>query len=167
MTETELEYAGRDFINFQDRSYRWVDIKHFRTPPDTAEQEALALLLTDAHYRDHYTSGDSHEKPTDNLHGPYWLDRITPEAFEPVDEHAALKTIADFATDHGDLGADVISKLDRDVYALIRASPIRRRLMDLGKDAFHEFGWVLHDFHELVLLDLVARRLELVVAAID
>jgi hypothetical protein len=115
MTEPELAYAGRDFINFQDRSYRWVDIKHFRLPPGASEQDALGLLLADVHYRDHYTSADSHEKLTANLHGPYWLDLITPEAFEPVDEHAALKTIADFATDYGDLGAEFISKLDRDV----------------------------------------------------
>jgi hypothetical protein len=45
--------------------------------------------------------------------------------------------------------------------------PIRRRLKDLGKEALHEFGWVLHDFHELVLLNPAARCLELVVAAID
>ena len=167
MTEDELDYAGREFIKFEDRSYRWVDIKHFLMPPTAGEQDALALLLTDVHYQDHYTSADSHEKPTINLHGPYWLDRITPQAFESVDELTALQTIKDFATDHGELGAEVISKLERDVYTPIRAAPVRYRLKDLGKDAFHEFGWVLHDFHELILFDPPTRRLDLVVAAID
>lgn len=44
MTETELEYLGRDFISFKDGTYRWVDIKHFRLPPGVAEQDILAPI---------------------------------------------------------------------------------------------------------------------------
>ena len=45
--------------------------------------------------------------------------------------------------------------------------PIRYRLKDLGDDAIHEWGGVLINFRELVLLDPSTGHLDLLVAAID
>ncbi|WP_442023322.1 hypothetical protein [Nocardia sp. 2YAB30] len=41
------------------------------------------------------------------------------------------------------------------------------RLRDLGESALHDWGWVLWEFQELVLIDRTAGTLALVVAAID
>lgn len=88
-----------------------------------------------------------------------------------MDEQTAPRTVSDFAANLGDGGPaivpDIVARLDSEVYAPIRTMPIRYRLKDLGKEALHDWGWVIHDFHELVLLDPVARCPHLVVAAID
>jgi hypothetical protein len=41
------------------------------------------------------------------------------------------------------------------------------RLHDLGQAAAHDWGWVLTDFIELVVIDRSAPRLSLIVAAED
>lgn len=73
----ELVYLAHEVVRFNDESYRWVDLQRFRLPVHASIDDALDLLLRHVRYRDHYASSDSHERPTDNLHGPYWLDHIT------------------------------------------------------------------------------------------
>jgi len=41
MTGSRLECAGYDVVNFRDRTYRWVDVKHFRLSSVATEREAL------------------------------------------------------------------------------------------------------------------------------
>ncbi len=168
MNARELEYVGREFVNFNDRTYRWVDVKHFELPGEVASPErALELLLDHVHYRDHYTSSESQTHDGADLHGPYALQAITVASFEAIDEDAAVGVISAFAGQYGGTTDDVITQLDQVAYPAIRDLRVRFRLRDLGKDAYHEFGWVLLEFLELVLIDLPARRLALLVAGVD
>jgi hypothetical protein len=165
--QPELEYLGDDFVNFKDGSYGWVHMKRFRLPPGVTSQTALQLLLGHVRYRDFYTGANPHEEPSEREHGRYWLDRITTDSFEPVDEEAALNTIAAFVAAVGAVGPNVVASLESTVYPLIRAMPVRFRLRDLGDEDVHEWGWVLAHFNELVLVDPSAGQLALLVAATD
>ena len=168
VSQPGLEYIGREFVKFDDASYRWVDRKRFQLPRGvSAPDDALGLLLGHVRYRDHYASGDSHERPTDNIHGPYRLDQINLASFEVVSEAAALKTIDGFTADREGISANVIADLKQAVYSAVQGMPVRYRLRQLEPGAVHEWGWVLRSFHELVLVDLPARELVLLVAGID
>ena len=167
MTEPGLGYVGRTFINFKDNSFRWIDLKEFHIPVGLSAEDALRQLLEHARYRDHYTSEDSHEHDSESLHGPYELRHIEADSFELVDEQQAIDLVRGFTRAYGDPGVEVLDEIDRVVYPVIRGSGVRYRLRDLGQEALHDFGWVLRDFTELVLIDPANNREVLLVAAID
>lgn len=78
-TQVDLEFLDRTFINFDDHSYRWIDLKRFsfadRTAPDTT---LLGSLIAHWRYRDVYCSADSHERDSQIIHGPYLVTTISP-----------------------------------------------------------------------------------------
>jgi len=167
-TPAELDYLGRDFVNFRDGTYRWVHLKNFGLPSEIrTPADGLASLLRHVRYRDHYTTDDEHWEDSETLHGPYRLDRISAESYDAIDAEDALRIVREFAELHGGTTEQVLAELDRVVNPAIRESSTVYRLRDLGEEAKHDFGWVLTDFNELVLVDLPARRLALLVAAGD
>jgi hypothetical protein len=165
MNGDELEYIGRDLVKFGDRSYRWIDIKRFAlaTQPQTPAK-ALDLLLRHVRYRDHYTSADSQDRDSETLHGPYKLDHIMTASFEPLDAEQAVNAGSDFVSLHGGTTEETRATLDQVVFPLVREMSVWFRLPDVGATAHHDFGWVLTDFMELVLIDIPSRRLVLLVA---
>jgi len=68
---------------------------------------------------------------------------------------------------YGNPSAEVLAEVDRGVYPLISRSAFRYRLRDLGKESLHDFGFVLRDFTELVLIQPESHSLALMVGAID
>lgn len=163
-----LHYSGRELVKFRDHDFRWIDLKFFDLPDGVGStEEALGMLFHDARYRDHYTAAYSHHRDSENLHGPYQLDRISPASFEEIDEGQALETISNFVTTHGAATDETMREVQERVYPIIREGSARYRLRDLGAAAQHDFGWVLQYFTELVLVDVPSRRLVLMVAAQD
>lgn len=167
MVDEELEYISHDFVNFDDGTYRWIDIKRFALQRALAGVDALQMLLKHERYRDHYMTGNSNEIDSETLHGPYLLTHITPRSFELVDEEGAIDTIRNFATSEGLSTNELDHKLERDVLALIRRHQQQYRLRNLRKETQHELWFVLLDFTELVLIDSKTRSLVLLVAAVD
>jgi hypothetical protein len=162
----DFGYVGHELVLLEDGTYRWVDIK--RLPVRLADPAlGLELLLGDVRYRDPYTGPPSRELDAEDVHGPYRLDQISVRSYEVIDEAAALMTIQDFVGDEAELSEDVRADLGFRVYRQIRRMAVRYRLLDLGEDAFHDVGWILGGFTELVLMDLSRSELLLLVAAAD
>lgn len=131
-----LEYSGRDFYNFDDHSYRWVAVKRFEIVAEGAQDRAiLGALLTHARYRDHYLSSDSHEIDCGPLHGPYRLEAITVDAFEPVSEETARGVVTGFTGRFGDPPQLLLDRLNSGVFPLISEANARFRLRPLADEA--------------------------------
>lgn len=76
-------------------------------------------------------------------------------------------TIQNFVGNADGLSDDVRADLGFRVFRQIQRMPIRYRLLDLGQDAFHDFGWIINGFTELVVMNLSRSELLLLVAAGD
>lgn len=164
--EDLLVYQGEVFINFRT-SRQWVSIKLFEFPADTDDYEVLALLVRHVRYRDSY--GGTGDKDMETLHGPYWLDAITPEVFSPAagaDVEALIRTWAEYDVPltEGDRAA-----MERECYSRIREAMSRYRLPDLRETALHDWGWAIGNegFHEFVLIDRRRDTVVLLVASDD
>ncbi|MEV0388725.1 hypothetical protein [Nonomuraea sp. NPDC050643] len=77
-----------------------------------------------------------------------------------------------FGVSHADAGdtrllTELIARLEHAVHPLVAGATERYRLADLGRAAFHDWGGVHVDFHELVCIDRPAKTLSLLVAADD
>ncbi|RKT53630.1 hypothetical protein [Saccharothrix australiensis] len=167
-----LQYRDRVLVNFRDfafaerggHGFRWVDVKRFGTSA-AADRELLRALVGDVRFRDDYAGGGV--DPAGTRHGPYWLDRVTAEAFEPVAEAEAVEVLGNWASGGGEVPADLAEVLEREVFGPVREATGRYRLKDLGRTAFHDWGGVHGEFHEFVLVDRAAGSLSLLVAADD
>jgi hypothetical protein len=142
-------------------------LKRFGVDEPADDPALIGALLGHVRYRDHYTSGETEDLDPGPLHGPYRLDAITPEAYEPITEDQANATIGEFI----DLSGGAPTKLHDEIAAglnpLIRSARSRFRLRHLPDEARHEFGWVLWEFREVLFVGTDGKQLTLVVMAID
>ncbi|GAB2829993.1 hypothetical protein GCM10022221_30800 [Actinocorallia aurea] len=159
-----LHHEGSVFINFKNGTYQWVDIQRFRLAAAVTDQQALAMLIGHDMYGRDYAGGEAGADPA--RHGPYWRDRITPEAFEPTEAAAELHRLKEWAEQYAGLPEQIRADLDRELYTPLSEGRLYR-LRDLGTAAFHDWGGVHNEFHELVLINPENRRLTLMVAADD
>ncbi|RSN03725.1 hypothetical protein DMB42_34120 [Nonomuraea sp. WAC 01424] len=166
-----LTYLDQTFINFReflfaDHAHRWVDIKRFAiSHPDVGDAHLLTELIGHEQFRDDYAGGGVE---ADGLrHGPYWLRNVSPAAYMRVDEMSTDTVLRDWATQFGPLPAALSARLEHEVHPLVAGATERYRLSGLGREAFHDWGGVHADFHELVLIDRPAKILSLLVAADD
>ncbi|GGT00797.1 hypothetical protein GCM10010156_68660 [Planobispora rosea] len=166
-----LAYQDHLFINFRDfdferHAYRWIDIKRFGlSRPDVDGTHLLAELIGHEQYRDDYAGGGA--EPDGIRHGSYWLRNISPAAFTRIDKAGANAILRGWAEQFGPLPAALSARLENEVHPLLAEAIERYRLEDLDREAFHDWGGVHIDFHELVLIDRVAGTLALLVAADD
>ncbi|AWS46907.1 hypothetical protein [Streptosporangium sp. 'caverna'] len=166
-----LTYQDHLFVNFSDfhfegHGYRWVDIKRFGLPrPDTDDAHLLAELIGHEQYRDDYAGGGV---DIDGVrHGPYWLRNLSPTAYAHVDEVDAKAIFRRWAEQYGELPTVLSARLEREVHPLISGATGRHQLKNIGREAFHDWGGIHDEFHELILIDRVAETLSLLVAADD
>lgn len=141
----QLATAGHTFARLAD-AYGWVDITRFRLPGGTDDRAALAALIAHELYGSNHAGGEPGTDPA--RHGPYWRDRITPDSFDRVST----------ATAEAELPASA------DLHGYVSAATRVYRLRDLS-EAVHDWGWVLWEFQEFVLIG--QDEVVLVIAAID
>lgn len=105
-----LEYLGGETIPLGDGTYRWVQLKRFRsrvTEPSTS-QEVIVSLLAHPAYRDdlkHFDDGSvsSLRTAADPIHGPYPLSVLSPTSFEEITPARAVKILGEWIQ-HGRSG---------------------------------------------------------------
>ncbi|GAA1383422.1 hypothetical protein GCM10009639_03680 [Kitasatospora putterlickiae] len=167
-----LVYLDSPFINFRDfdfgegsHGYRWIDAKRFQLSPEVRDdRDVLAALIAHPQFRDTYDGAGVQDWPR---HGQWWLDHIAPDAYATVDAETAVDVIHSWAYQHGDVPESLASRLRQEICTPIRKATSRHLLGQLPEDAFHDYGPVHIDYHELVLIDRPAATLTLLVAADD
>lgn len=161
-----LEHVDHVFINFANRTYQWVDLQRFRLSEAAGDDGAiLAALIAHELYGDDHAGGDPGGNP--ERHGPYWRERITPACFDPIDTAAAERHLRAWAEQVAPLPERLRPELEREAYQRLRTADRVYKLRDLGHGAFHDWGGVHNEFHELVLIDRAAGTVSVVVAADD
>lgn len=154
------------FINFKNGTFQWVDIRRFALPaPVVDDMSILAMLIDHELYGDDYAGGEPGGNP--ERHGPYWRDRITPACYDPIDPDAAERRVRVWAEQHAPVPDHLQPKLQREMYQPLRTAELVYHLRDLDQAAFHDWGGVHNEFHELVLIDRAAGTVSVVVAADD
>lgn len=167
VSEEWLVYESEVFINFRT-SRQWVVVKLFALPANTDDREVLQLSIRHVRYRDSYASSEFKDSQT--IHGPYWLNAITPESFSPVsaaDAETLIRTWAEYSVPLTDGDREA---MEREVYARIRGASSCYQFADLRETAEHEWGSSVGSntaFYEFVLIERDTGRVELVVASDD
>lgn len=167
-----LVHVDNSFINFRDfdfgegsHGYRWIDATCFQLSSEVLDdRDVLAALIAHPQFRNTYDGAGVQDWPR---HGQWWLDRIAPDAYETVDAVRAVDVIHSWANQHGDIPDSLASRLHQEIYIPIREATSRYLLERLPEDAFHDYGPIHIDYHELVLIDRQAATLALLVAADD
>ena len=169
-----ISFRERRFINFRhfafsdprDHGRRWVDVKCFEVGAlASGDESVLRALFGDKRFIDDYAGGGL--DTAGQIHGPYQLGLITVDAYERIDAMAAISILDAWARQYGSVPADLDEALKNEVCALISSAGSCYRLKALGDGAFHDWGGVHTDFHELVAIDRVAGAVALIVAADD
>lgn len=89
------------------------------------------------------------------LHGPYYLDRISPDSFDLLDGAGGLGDVMDWLR-ACDPPVPPTGQLQGDLPALLQTvetSDVVYRLRDLGASAVHDYGNVVQPYIELVAID--------------
>jgi hypothetical protein len=149
-----LERTRRWKVLLRDHSFRWIDVKEFKTQglEGLTPREVLAAVLEHPSYRDHYASPDSETDAP--IHGPYRMDTISVDDFEPFTAAEALAELKTWLEMYGGVPSDQIDGDLAGVVRLIENGDSRFRLRDLGKQAQRDWGWVvgMQGFHEFVVI---------------
>ncbi|MFD7734132.1 hypothetical protein ACFV6F_27595 [Kitasatospora phosalacinea] len=169
----ELDFIERTFVNFRDHpfpdgrghGFRWVDLKSFRFARDCRDQDLLTAVVAHEQFRDDYAGGGV--DPDGLRHGPYWLNVISPDEYQPVSCDRTALVLEEWVKQYGGLPNSLEDALDATLRAAVNSASRLYCLRDLGSDAFHDWGGVHGEFHEFVAVDDDRQALTLLVAADD
>lgn len=170
----ELTHSDSAFINFRDyvfaesggHGFRWINVKKFRVPADAlGDQDVLAALIADVRFRNDYAGGGV--EPDGTRLGPYWAQNITLDAYRAVTEDDAVNTLQAWVGQHDPLPGTLENVVAREVYSAVRVATSCYELVDLGREAFHDWVGVHIDFNEFVAIDRQSSSMALIVAADD
>lgn len=154
------------FLNFGNKTFQWVDVRRFALPaPATDDAAILAMLINHELYGHDHAGGDPGGDP--HRHGPYWRNRITPACYDPIDPDTAERRLRSWAEQFAPVPERLRPDLEQKVYQPLRSADSLYELRDLGPEAFHDWGSVHNEFHELVLINQATHALTLVVASDD
>lgn len=151
-------------FRFHDRSYRWIDVKRFPWDGVGDDRSVLEALIGSPHYRDTYLSADPH-LADGTVHGPYRVDRISPEDFEHLSETDARAVVEEFRTLYQPPAAELIRTMDSITQPLLHRSTCYR--LRPVEDAEHDVSLILEEFRELVSVSRARAEVALIVMAID
>ncbi|WP_039828329.1 hypothetical protein [Nocardia testacea] len=173
-TSADLEYEGTSFINFRDFDFpeggnpsrQWIDIKQFTiTAPPPADRDLLSALIGDQQFRDDYIGGGV--DPQGTRHGPYWIDRITPDSYTPASADSVIALVTRWVDQCGIVPDALRQAIDQEVFGPARTATHIVTLPRLDASAVNDYGFIHNEFHEIIRIDTVGRTLRLTVAADD
>lgn len=165
-----VTFVSHDMVHFGSY-FTWVNFKYFAIQPGTPDLLLVASLISSQQYHDHYAGQDPTDQTHHSLHGPYRLEAISPEVFEPISRQAAREDLQAWVSswvDHDEDGPEVEARLDAEVLPKVDGDSLLR-LPNLREHAEHEWGWVVggNGFLELVIINQDAAMLTLLVASDD
>lgn len=163
---TGLEFSAHSLIHMGKGWYHWIDVKVFGWSPE-AERSPISQWLEHDQFNDHYCGPEN--SATANapaLHGPYWASAVGLDAFDLVPPEDALGALRRFCREF-EAPADALADVEREVVGPLVAADAVWRLAPLDGHAVHEWGQVLDDFAEYVILGASGTEVRVVVVGGD
>ena len=160
MIGVDLLETSAQGLQFRDESFRWAQLVEFTiSDGQIVPQDALTSLLQHPRYREYW---GGYRLTTDgNLtHGPFPLDAIAVESFAPSDLVLVVELLLGFAAIEP-LNPDLAKAWQRLVERALAGRPEAWHL------SHHDWGWVVSEFVELVVIERETRMLRLLIAGID
>lgn len=128
-TPAGLRYQDCSLLNFGDfdfgpggsSCYQWVETKRFQiTAAPTNDRELLRSLVSTEQFRDGYIGAGV--EPAGTVHGPYNLDRISPDSYIRV----SADSVVDYGLIHTEFHEIVtIDRVERTVRLIVAADDRR------------------------------------------
>jgi hypothetical protein len=163
---TVLDEPEHALVRFDDRSYRWIDVKRFPWGGVGEERSVLDALLNSPHYRDTYIAPDSHLNDSETVHGPYRVAGISPDDFERISPTAARDVVDEFSNLYQSPPApELLLEIESLVLPCLHDAACYR--LHAVENAEHELTGILLEFRELVAISRAAGEVALIVMAID
>lgn len=161
-----LNEPEHTLVRFDDRSYRWIDVKRFPWDGVGDERSVLGALLDSPHYRDTYISPDSHLNDSETVHGPYRVAGISPDDFESMSPTAARAVLDEFSNLYQSPPApDLLREIESLILPRLHGAACYR--LRPVENAEHELTGILLEFRELVTISRTGGEVALIVMAID
>ncbi|WP_433663190.1 hypothetical protein ACQPW1_14245 [Nocardia sp. CA-128927] len=129
------------------------------------DRATLDALINQVEYRDDYVGGGV--DPAGTRHGPYWLDRLSPDVYEPVTGQNVVEIVREWLAECGTVPRELEDTIQRQVFDSVMGSANSYVLRDLDKSAINDYGDVHTEFHEIVVIDRTAQKVRLIVASDD
>lgn len=165
--EPSIEFLGSEILFLYDGSYRWLRLHRFGCDPDASDGALLQALLQHVRYQDMYIQSEDTWTPSGDRHGPYWLDRLSVECFEPVDVAEAKTSLHRWAEAYDGREGRGFETIMQSGRRIIERASSTWRLRDLRESAQHDLGSILDEYLEMVAVERPDERLTLMVASAD
>ncbi|MCE9623547.1 MAG: hypothetical protein K8R99_14515 [Actinomycetia bacterium] len=142
-------------------------MKRFAMTRPLSDVDALSALLKHQRYQDHYATDEAHWIPTGDLHGPYRLSLLGVGSFVQVKPATARQTLRDWAKEYDGEHAEGFADVLQTSAAVLNDEMTILYLLADRDVTGHDWGWVLGDFYEFVVINRGSDQLSLVVASDD
>lgn len=167
-----LDKLGWTQVNLPDRSHRWVVTKTYAWSRSASDTALIAALISHPTFRDHYCAPGDSSEVADPVHGPYRLEAISVEAFQPASPETAVATfdawLSESLGEAANKSSDpAVADAVRPARSLLTTGDAGFYLPDLGEAARHEWGWVLWHFREWIVIDRGQQHIHTVAAGLD
>ena len=171
-----VEFVGHDVVCMAELTYAWVRLEHFTFDVAQDDRAVLAELIASDPYAWDFATAPLPPHPLwldrTRVHGPWLLEEITVDGFQPVSSGAAISVIDKWINENELLDSDdeqretVRARLEP-VYELLRSGSVFQ--LDNPSD-YTTREWLYMGgtgFHEFVVIDRSSGSLHVIVASDD
>ncbi|WP_280270700.1 hypothetical protein [Nocardia wallacei] len=161
-----MNFRDFEFAPGSSHCFQWIDGKvfHFDTS-ELDDVDVLEALVSTTEFRDDYIGGGV--DPGGVVHGPYRLDRISPESYTRVGANDVSDVIDRWLARCGEISSDLRREISDRIIIPAESAASCYILGDLGESATVGYADIHNEFHEIVLVDRSERRVHLIVASDD
>jgi hypothetical protein len=169
--EQALRLISDMLVHLEERSYSWCMLLRFAFDGQPPAAELISWLLAHPRYQDGCWSRWT---APEGIHGPYRLEALSVQGFEPCSAAAAVHILNDWPASNLCPWVSSEMLLSQEIVAawvsplLIRADEIYRLTVPREGNE-HDAGWVVGfgGFHEFIAIDRRNAELTLIIGSDD
>jgi hypothetical protein len=169
--EQALRLISDMLVHLEERSYGWCMLLRFAFDGQPPAAELISWLLAHPRYQDGCWSRWT---APEGIHGPYRLEALSVQGFEPCSAAAAVHILNDWPASNLCPWVSSEMLLSQEIVAawvsplLIRADEIYRLTVPREGNE-HDAGWVVGfgGFHEFIAIDRRNAELTLIIGSDD
>ncbi|MGW0099742.1 hypothetical protein [Nocardia sp. NPDC003354] len=157
-------------MNFKDYlvdyARKWVHISPYAlTTPGSSDPDIIAAVMNSVPYRNGHVGGGV--DPNGTIHGPYRIECISPQDYEPMAAGDAIERFNRWVATHTSDSAALTVLLSAEVRRRLSEADAVYVLRDLGDSAVCDYGRIHDEFNEFLTIDRASGNVAVIVASDD